>query len=268
MRRTLAMAFIALAALGCAARAQTLAYTARQVNLRAGPDRDYPVVAVLPPGFQVSVQGCLDTYTWCDVLAGTLRGWVYAGNITSYHQNSYGPLLTWGPVIGVTILGFGIDDYWTQHYWNRPWYPQRHRWYGHPLPPPRPHLRPNPPAWPHDGRPPAPPPPPQVRPAPPGAPQMPDGRPWHPRRPDETAPLRPHPPRPVAPGQRPPGVAPAERPPGMAPGAPVQPRPSVGPGLQRPPGVTQPPPRPERPRGEDRPRALPDNSGRGQPQYP
>ncbi|HWI82445.1 SH3 domain-containing protein [Ramlibacter sp.] len=275
-RSALAMACIALAALCGAAQAQTLAYTARQVNVRAGPARDYPVVAVLPAGFQVSVQGCLSTYTWCDVLAGTARGWVYAGNIVSYGQNTYAPLLTWGPVIGVTILGFVIDDYWTQHYWNRPWYPERRRWYDHPLPPPRPHVRPDdgrPRDWrPNDGR------PRDWRPNDgrprdwhpgDGRPPAPDGTPRPPRpRGPEGVPLEPRPHRP-APGQAQPGVVPV--PPGQA-----QPHPQWRPGEGRPrphpgaaaprPGVAPAQPAPPRPAGE-RPGRR-DNSGWGQPQNP
>jgi uncharacterized protein YraI len=41
-----------------AALAQT-AYTVREANVRAGPERDYPVVTRLAPGTEVSVSGCV-----------------------------------------------------------------------------------------------------------------------------------------------------------------------------------------------------------------
>src|SRR5260370_2131328 len=41
-----------------AALAQT-AYTVREANVRAGPERDYPVVTRLAPGTEVSVAGCV-----------------------------------------------------------------------------------------------------------------------------------------------------------------------------------------------------------------
>lgn len=255
--------FLSLALLCGAAQAQ-LAYTAKVVNMRAGPARDFPVVAVLPAGYAISVQGCLADYTWCDVVAASSRGWVYAGNINYSWQNSYAPVITWGPVIGIAIIGFALDDYWGRHYWRSPWYPERHRWAERQWPAPRPHVRPHqPPApLPPDGG------PPPVRPRPPdGRPHGPDGRPLHPRRPDHTVPMRPQPPRPVPPGERPRGVAPGAGP-HRPPPAPGQPRPYVAPGVHRPPGVAQPPPRPPRPSGGERPRSLPDNSGRGQPQYP
>jgi uncharacterized protein YraI len=131
----LAMALV----LSCAAHAQgQLAFAAKTVNVRAGPGQDYPIVAVLPPGFQLAVQGCLPDYVWCDVIAGGSRGWVYAGNINYAYQNSYVPVLDYGPVIGIGVLAFALNDYWGHHYRNRPWYADRHRWIDrHPSPPHR-----------------------------------------------------------------------------------------------------------------------------------
>src|SRR3954471_25079429 len=43
------------------------AYTTRTVNVRAGPDLSYPVVAGLGGGAPVQVFGCLDDWSWCDV---------------------------------------------------------------------------------------------------------------------------------------------------------------------------------------------------------
>lgn len=135
--RAAAVLSIAMMALPCATRAQSqVAYTAKPVNLRAGPARDYPIVAVLPGGYPISVQGCVPQYTWCDVIAGAYRGWVYAGNINYFYQNTYVPVLTYGPVIGIAVLGFVLDDYWGRHYHDRPWYPERQRWSHHPPVPP------------------------------------------------------------------------------------------------------------------------------------
>src|SRR6185295_13458915 len=80
------------------------ALTAKTVNVRAGPARDYPIVAVLPPGFEVGVQGCLPDYSWCDVIAGASRGWVYGGNINFAYQNAYVPALDYGPIIGIGVV--------------------------------------------------------------------------------------------------------------------------------------------------------------------
>lgn len=109
------------------AQVQT-AVTARTVNLRAGPAADYPAVAVLPAGFAIAVQGCLPDYTWCDVIAGYSRGWMYAGNIDYYYQDRYVPVLNYGPAIGIGALAFVLNDYWGSHYRERRWYGERHRW--------------------------------------------------------------------------------------------------------------------------------------------
>jgi len=125
-------------AVPCTAQAQgQLAYTAKMVNVRAGPARDYPIVAVLPTGFPVGVQGCLPDYSWCDVIAEASRGWVYGGNINYAYQNSYVPVLNYGAIIGIGVLAFVLDDYWGRYYRNRPFYGERHRWINRPPPGPR-----------------------------------------------------------------------------------------------------------------------------------
>ncbi len=132
---------LALAAAACAAGAQQLAWTAKAVNLRAGPDRFYPVVAVLGAGTQVLVQGCLTDYRWCDVSVGYERGWVYAGNLRSTWEDRVVPLPGVAPIVGIVVLPFVFQEYWDLHYRHRPWYAERHRWM---YPPPRPAPRPPP----------------------------------------------------------------------------------------------------------------------------
>jgi uncharacterized protein YraI len=129
----LAVATVAMSLLASSALVQAqpqAAVTARHTNLRAGPAPDYPVVAVLPAGFAVGVQGCLPDYTWCDVIAGQSRGWMWAGNINYYYQNSYVPLLNYGPAIGIGAISFFLGDYWGAHYRDRPFYRDRGRWEG------------------------------------------------------------------------------------------------------------------------------------------
>lgn len=163
MKSILASLLAGLAlSLPAAASAQQLAFTAKTVNLRAGPDRMYPIVLVLPPATQVVVQGCMSDYRWCDVSIGYERGWVYAGNLRYTSTQGYVPFVGIAPVLGITILSFGIHDYWGSHYRDRPWYGDRHRWDS----PPRPHVRPPAPRL-------APQPAPIVRPRTPDAPRAP-----------------------------------------------------------------------------------------------
>jgi len=174
------VAAMLLGALPLAASAYE-AFAAKDVHLRAGPARDYPVVAILPAGTPFDVQGCLPNYSWCDVIAVGERGWVYAANIESMYQGAPVPLLDYGPVLGIAVFGFLLGDYWDHWYRGRPWYGDRDQWIRRPRPvqppiPPRPHPpgavppRPLPPI--HAAPPPRPQPPPAHA-APPPHPQPP-----------------------------------------------------------------------------------------------
>ena len=117
----------ALFAIPCAAQTE-FAHTSRDAHLRAGPARQYPVVAILPAGLPILVQGCLSDYTWCDVAAGPSRGWVYAGSLDYAYEGTYVPVLGYGSRIGIGVSGFILLDYWSEHYHDRPWYRERDRW--------------------------------------------------------------------------------------------------------------------------------------------
>ncbi|MES2483052.1 MAG: SH3 domain-containing protein [Pseudomonadota bacterium] len=144
---------LALAAvtLPSAAQQPPIGLTSTAVNLRAGPAPDYPIVMVLPPGYQVAVQGCLPDYTWCDVLAGPERGWLDATYINYPYLHTHVPVLTYGPTLGIAVVPFVHNDYWLNYYRNRPWYSDQRRWSRQPAPPlpypPRPpsgEIRPRP----------------------------------------------------------------------------------------------------------------------------
>lgn len=133
----LLLAAMAVSGLPSAAQAQAqVAIAAKTVNVRAGPDRDYRVVAVLPAGHEILIQGCLADYSWCDVLAGPDRGWVYAGNIRYAYQNAFVPVLNYGAVGRIAVLAFVFEDYWSTHYHDRPWFGERQRRIHRPWPAP------------------------------------------------------------------------------------------------------------------------------------
>jgi len=104
------------------------AYTTTAVNLRAGPDADYPLVRWVPENTAVNVHGCLADYRWCDVEVYGDRGWMSASFLVYPYQNSNVSVITYGPVIGLPLIGFHVDSYWDDHYRRRPWYGDRHNW--------------------------------------------------------------------------------------------------------------------------------------------
>jgi uncharacterized protein YraI len=111
-----------------------VAYTTTTVNIRAGPDREYPQVAWLPSDVAVNVIGCVDGYRWCDVAAGPNRGWVYAQFLSYPYQNQPVPIISGGAVLGLPLITFSIGPYWDSYYRGRPWYGNRSYWYNRPTP--------------------------------------------------------------------------------------------------------------------------------------
>jgi uncharacterized protein YraI len=144
-RFALATLSLASAALAFPALAQAAdAYVTGDVNLRAGPDPDYPLIDQIPAGTEVDVQGCTDGWEWCDVIVYGNRGWV-AGNYIEYEYQDQPVLLPeYGAEIGIPIVSFVIGNYWDHYYRGRPFYRERDRWYDRPVmhrPPPRPLYR-------------------------------------------------------------------------------------------------------------------------------
>ncbi len=216
------------------------AITIGAVNLRAGPGLEFPLVATLMDRTPLQIEGCVADYTWCDVWFGQLRGWVAAAYLSYPYQSSYVPIVRYGALIGLPILGFSLGPYWDSHYRGQPWYGQREVWMHRPPPAFRPV------------------PPPGFRPGPPMAPPPGYGPGWRPGGPGHPmpAPMPPyHPPRDYPSHDRGPGWSPGGRPggghgagPGMgggpSPGARPMPPPSApmiregaGPGAARGPAM-------------------------------
>jgi uncharacterized protein YraI len=90
--------------------------TLRPVNVRAGPDRSFPVVTPLNPNTPVHIFGCLSGWVWCDVASGRSRGWVQSSYLNSFFRDR------------TPVITFSVESYWDEHYRRRPWYSQRSKW--------------------------------------------------------------------------------------------------------------------------------------------
>lgn len=107
------------------AAASERAIATTDVNLRAGPSTDYPVVDVVSSGDAVRVFGCLETRSWCDVRFHGQRGWMSA-NYIAYavrrgRDRSFDPY-------SAPVISFSIDGYWGDHYRGRDFYRHRDRY--------------------------------------------------------------------------------------------------------------------------------------------
>ncbi len=153
MKRTLGMA-IALA-LGAPAFAfANDAFVVADISLQSGPDQEYPPIGDLPAGTEVDVQGCIEGFSWCDVVVGGDRGWIPGSYVEEEYDSHPVFLIDYGPRIGVPVVSFSIGTYWDAHYHNRPFYAQRGEWtqrHFEARPPPRPSVAQAPPIPNHGG---------------------------------------------------------------------------------------------------------------------
>jgi uncharacterized protein YraI len=123
----LAASFVAIVAAPSFAAAQDARVTV-DLNMRAGPSTNFPVVDVIPESAPVNVHGCVRGYSWCDVSSQGNRGWVSANYLTYAAGGSYVPLLSYTEEIDVPIISFSVGSYWDSYYRDRPWYGRRGVW--------------------------------------------------------------------------------------------------------------------------------------------
>ena len=132
MMPRLAAVIAAIATLGMASAHADPAFSTADVNMRAGPDMEFPPVAVIPEGEPVYIKGCLPDESWCDVVWEADRGWVYSEYLALDYRGELLPLPDVGLVeFRIPIISFAATDYWGRYYVGRPWYRDRDRWFSY-----------------------------------------------------------------------------------------------------------------------------------------
>jgi uncharacterized protein YraI len=121
---------LAIAGSGHAVAAQPNGYPISNVNLRAGPGTDFPVILTVQAQAPISILGCLGDYTWCDVMFGYDRGWMRSIYLSGFYQGYYYPLRDYAPRLGYSVVNFDINQYWDSNYREMPFYQDRSQWVG------------------------------------------------------------------------------------------------------------------------------------------
>ncbi|MFT4256851.1 MAG: SH3 domain-containing protein [Pseudoxanthomonas sp.] len=121
------LAALGMLAVPAIASAET-AYTNASVNLRTGPDADYPRIVTLRAGQRVEIYGCINDWSWCDVETGRERGWISSAYLDYDYRGRRVGVSRYGAEIGLPILSFILGTYWDDHYRGKSWYSQRSHW--------------------------------------------------------------------------------------------------------------------------------------------
>ena len=108
----------------------TAAVAAASVNLnqRAGPGTNYPVLQVVPAGGQVTLYGCTGAFAWCDGVHRGTRGWLSATYLRVWYQGRYITLAQYANLVSFPVVAFNLEAYWGRYYPNQPFYPNRAQW--------------------------------------------------------------------------------------------------------------------------------------------
>jgi uncharacterized protein YraI len=73
---------LASAAMLSAAQAQTIGTARTDLNVRSGPDPQFPVIGMIRENRRATVLGCIEGSRWCQVDIGGRTGWAYAQYMT------------------------------------------------------------------------------------------------------------------------------------------------------------------------------------------
>ena len=106
----------ALVAMSGAALAETTVSAVTDLNVRAGPGPQYPVIGVLAAGQSATLQGCIANSKWCTIAEANGQGWVYSDYVTADFGGNQ-VVLTRRPVdADIQVVTPPSDDIYTDTY--------------------------------------------------------------------------------------------------------------------------------------------------------
>jgi uncharacterized protein YraI len=73
----------ALVAMSGAALADTAVSAVADLNVRAGPGPQYPVIGTLAAGQSATLEGCIENSKWCTIAEANGQGWIYSDYVTA-----------------------------------------------------------------------------------------------------------------------------------------------------------------------------------------
>jgi len=100
----------ALLAMSGAALAETPVSAVTDLNVRAGPGPQYPVIGVIAAGQSATLTGCIEGSKWCTIAEAGGKAWVYSDYVTADFGGSR-VIVTRRPAdAGIAVVAPPADD--------------------------------------------------------------------------------------------------------------------------------------------------------------
>jgi uncharacterized protein YraI len=126
-RMSLAAAAWLAAMLPAASLAQDAVATT-DLNMRAGPGPQFPVISTISADGGVDIHGCTASGRWCDVTAGSMRGWAYAEYLAFDMSGTRVVLPQATTQVQVPTVTYETATYWDTYYRDQPFYAEREQY--------------------------------------------------------------------------------------------------------------------------------------------
>ncbi len=106
LSKKILLAGVILAATAGLARAEMLATTVTDMDVRSGPGEEYPAVGTATRGSQATLDGCVEGGQWCRIDVNGMRGWVFAQSLTVDQDGGTVVVEKHGRDLGVPVVTY------------------------------------------------------------------------------------------------------------------------------------------------------------------